>query len=82
MRTTSQILCLLTILVIIVPLSIVILAKVNFARKAQTNTFIKLVYVPTTEQLADGMTKALPSLLSQSICLDHYLYGFEFEPHW
>ena len=34
--------------------------KVNFAREAQTNGFIKLVYVPTAEQLADGMTKALP----------------------
>ena len=41
--------------------------KVNFAREAQTNGFIKLVYVPTAEQLADGMTKALPSALFQSI---------------
>ena len=37
--------------------------KVNFAREAQTNGFIKLVYVPTAEQLADGMTKALPFAL-------------------
>jgi hypothetical protein len=56
--------------------------KVNFAREAQTNGFIKLVYVPTAEQLADGMTKALPSILFQSICLDHYLHRYEFEPHW
>ena len=56
--------------------------KVNFAREAQTIGFVKLVYVPTTEQLADGMTEALPSSLSQSICLDHYLHRFEFEPHW
>ena len=56
--------------------------KVNFAREAQTNGFIKLVYVPTAEQLADGMTKALPaSILFQSICLDHYLHRYEFEPH-
>ena len=56
--------------------------KVNFAREAQTNGFIKLVYVPTAEQLADGMTKALPFLLFQSICLDHFLLQFEFAPHW
>ena len=56
--------------------------KVNFAREAQTNGFIKLVYVPTAEQLADGMTKALPSILFQSICLDHYLHRYDFEPHW
>ena len=30
--------------------------KVNFAHERQTNEFVKLVYVPTTEQLADGMT--------------------------
>jgi hypothetical protein len=56
--------------------------KVNFVREAQTNGFIKLVYVPTAGQLADGMTKALPFLLIQSICLDHYLHRFEFGPHW
>jgi len=56
--------------------------KFNFAREAQTNGFIMLVYVPTAEQLTDGMTKDLPSSLSQSICLDHYFHRFEFEPHW
>jgi hypothetical protein len=56
--------------------------KFNFAREAQTNGFIKLVYIPTAEQLADVMTKALPFSLFQSICLDHYLHRFEFEPHW
>jgi hypothetical protein len=56
--------------------------KVNFAREAQTHGVIKFVYVPTAEQLADGMTKDLPSSLFQSICLDHYLHRFEFEPHW
>ena len=35
--------------------------KINFAREAQTNGFIKLVYIPTTEQLANGMTEALPT---------------------
>ena len=56
--------------------------KVNFAREAQTHGFIKLVYVPTAEQLADGMTKDLPFSLFQSICLDQNLHQFEFEPHW
>ena len=56
--------------------------KINFSREAQTNSYIKLVYVPTAEQLADGMTKALPFSLFQSICLDHYLHRYEFEPNW
>ena len=56
--------------------------KVNFAREAQTDGFIKLVYVRTAEQLADGMKKALPSPLFQLNCLDHYLHRFKFEPHW
>ena len=47
--------------------------KVNFARESQTNGFTKLVYVPTADQLADGMTKALPGSLFQSICLDQSL---------
>jgi hypothetical protein len=56
--------------------------KINFTREAQTNGFIKLVYVPTAKQLADGMTKAPPSILFQPICLDHYLHRYEFEPHY
>jgi predicted ATPase with chaperone activity len=56
--------------------------KVNFAQEAQTNRYIKLVYVPTSDQLADGMTKAPPFLLFQFICLDHNLHRFEFQPHW
>jgi hypothetical protein len=56
--------------------------KVNFAHEVQTNRFIKLVYVPTAEQLANSMTKALQFLLFQSICLNHYLHRFEFELHW
>jgi hypothetical protein len=56
--------------------------KTNIAREAQTNGYIKLIYVPTAEQLADGMTKALPFSLFQSICLDHYLHRYEFDTHW
>jgi hypothetical protein len=54
--------------------------KTNF--EAQTNGYIKLIYVPTAEQLADGMTKALPFPLFQSNCLDHYLYRYEFDNDW
>ena len=56
--------------------------KTIFAREAQTNDYIKLMYVTTAEQLADGMTKALPFSLFQSICLDHYLHRYEFDTHW
>ena len=34
----------------------------EFAREAQTFGITELVYVPTEEQPADGMTKALPNL--------------------
>ena len=56
--------------------------KTNFVRDAQTNGYIKLVYVPKAEQLADGMTKTLPFALFQTICLDHYLHRYEFDTHW
>ena len=54
----------------------------EFARDAVTKGLIKLVYVPTAEQLADGMTKALPTQLFQTICLNNYLYYHEFDDHW
>ena len=34
--------------------------RTKFAREAQNNGYTKLVYVPTAEQWADGMTKVLP----------------------
>ena len=54
----------------------------EFARDAVTKGLIKLVYVPTAEQLADGMTKALPNQLFQTICLNNYLHYHEFADHW
>ena len=54
----------------------------KFAREAQTFGITELVYVPTEEQLADGMTKALPYPTFLSICLNNYLYYYEFSPHW
>ena len=38
----------------------VILDRKEFARDAFNKGTIELVFVPTAEQLADGMTKALP----------------------
>ena len=54
----------------------------EFARDAVNKGLIKLVYVPTAEQLADGMTKALPNQLFQTICLNNYLHYHEFADHW
>ena len=54
----------------------------EFARDAQTKGITELVFVPTEEQLADGMTKALPYPTFQAICLNNYLYYYEFSPHW
>ena len=38
------------------------------------------MYVPTEEQLADGMTKALPYPTFLAICLNNCLYYYEFFP--
>jgi hypothetical protein len=54
----------------------------KFAREAQSNGYTKLVYVPTAEQLANGMTKALPVGIFRSICLSNYLHYHEFDEHW
>ena len=57
--------------------------RTKFAREAQNNGYTKLVYVPTAEQLADGMTKALPIGMFRSICLSNYfLHYHEFDEHW
>ena len=56
--------------------------KINFAQEAQTNGYIKLVYVPTAEHLADGMSMALPFSLFQSIFHDYYLHRYEFNTLW
>jgi hypothetical protein len=56
--------------------------RAKFAREAQNNGYTKLVYVPTAEQLADGMTKALPVGIFRSIFLSNYLHYHEFDEHW
>ena len=57
--------------------------KINFAREAQTNGFIKLVYVPTAEQLADGMTnqahyfnQSVSIIISTDLSLNLTVYIF------
>jgi hypothetical protein len=55
--------------------------RTKFAREAQNYGCTKLIYVPTAEQLADGMTKALPIGLFQSFCLSNYLHYHEFDEH-
>ena len=62
-------------------LNIVILAR-NLLVKHRLFGITELVYVPTEEQLADGMTKALPYPTFLAICLNNYLYYYEFSPHW
>ena len=56
--------------------------RTKFAREAQNNCYTKLVNVPTAEQFADGMTKALPIGIFRSICLSNYLHYHEFDEHW
>ena len=41
--------------------------RTKFAREAQNNGYTKLVYEPTAEQFADGMTKDLPIGMFRSI---------------
>ena len=45
----------------------------EFARDAQNQGIIEMVFVPTAEQLADGMTKALPYPTFLAISLNNYL---------
>jgi hypothetical protein len=54
----------------------------EFARDAQNQGIIEMVFVPTAEQLADGMTKALPYPTFLAISLNNYLYYYQFSPHW
>ena len=54
----------------------------EFARDAQNQGIIEMVFVPTAEQLADGMTKALPYPTFLAISLNNYLYYYEFSHHW
>ena len=54
----------------------------EFARDARNQGIIEMVFVPTAEQLADGMTKALPYPTFLAISLNNYLYYYRFSSHW
>ena len=54
----------------------------KFARNAKNQGIIEMVFVPTAEKLADGMTKALPYPTFLAISLNNYLYYYEFSSHW
>jgi hypothetical protein len=50
----------------------------KFSRDAHNKDIIDLVFVPTAEQLADGMTKALPYSTFLAISIKYNLYYYEF----
>ena len=54
----------------------------EIARDAKNQEKIEMVFAPTAEQLADGMTKALPYPTFLAISLNNYLYYYQFSPHW
>jgi hypothetical protein len=54
----------------------------EFACDAQNEGIIEMVFALTAEQLADGMTKALPYPTFLAISLNNYLYYYQFSPHW
>ena len=44
-----------------------------FVRDAVLDGDVQLVYVPTTKQIADGLTKPLSSTLHQTLCVNNLL---------
>ena len=51
-------------------------------RETVVNGEIALVYIPTAEQQADGMTKALPLQTHQTLCLNKFLVQYVFPEHF
>ena len=47
-----------------------------FVRDAVLNGDVQLVYVPTTRQIADGLTKPLSSTLHQTLCVNNLLVRY------
>ena len=47
-----------------------------FVRDAVLNGDVQLVYVPTTKQIADGLTKPLSSTLHQTLCVNNLLVRY------
>ena len=44
-----------------------------FVRDAVLNGDVQLAYVPTTEQIANGLSKPLSSTLHQTLCVNNLL---------
>ena len=54
----------------------------HFVRETVVNGEIALVYIPTAEQQADGLTKALPLQTHQTLCLNKFLVQYVFPEHF
>ena len=50
-----------------------------FVRDAVLNSNVQLVYVPTTKQIADGLTKPLSSTLHQTLCVNNLLVRYDMK---
>ena len=50
-----------------------------FVRDAVLNGDVQLVYVPTTKQIADGLTKPLSSTLHQTLCVNNLLVRYDMK---
>ena len=54
----------------------------HFVREIVVNGDIALVYIPTSEQQADGLTKALTLQTHQTLCLNKFLVQYVFPEHF
>ena len=55
-------------------------ARKYFVRDAVLNGDVQLVYVPTTKQIADGLTKPLSSTLHQTLlCVNNFLVRYDMK---
>ena len=54
----------------------------HFVRETVVNGEISLVYIPTAEQQADGLTKALPIQTHQALCLNKFLVKYVFPENY
>ena len=54
----------------------------HFVRETVVNGEISLVYIPTAEQQADGLTKALPIQTHQTLCLNKFLVKYVFPENY
>ena len=77
MKIIRQLFYLLTILVITVEASID--TRKYFVRDAVLNGDVQLVYVPTTKQIADGLTKPLSRTLHQTLCVKNLLVRYDMK---